>query len=53
MNDTRKLIKLSRYSYAVTIPSEVLRRYGWKEKQKLVISDKGNGRLEIRDARSR
>jgi bifunctional DNA-binding transcriptional regulator/antitoxin component of YhaV-PrlF toxin-antitoxin module len=37
----------------VTIPKEIVAKYGWKEKQKLVISDKGNGRLEIRDWRKK
>lgn len=48
-----KLKKASVYSYTLTIPKEVVERYGWKEKQKLVIKDKGNGKLEISDWRQR
>lgn len=48
-----KLKKSSIYSYSITIPKEMLDKYGWREKQKLVITDKGNGRIEIRDWRKR
>ncbi len=48
-----KLKKSSTYSYSVTIPKEILEKYGWQEKQKLVITDKGNGRIEIRDWRKK
>lgn len=44
-----KLKKNSNYSYSVTIPKEMVKKYGWKEKQKLVIKDKGRGKLEISD----
>ncbi|MFA6047312.1 MAG: AbrB/MazE/SpoVT family DNA-binding domain-containing protein [Parcubacteria group bacterium] len=46
-----KLKKSSVYSYSVTIPKEMVEKYGWKEKQKLVIKDKGRGKLEISDWR--
>ena len=45
----RKIIKLGNYTYAVTLPAEAIKKYGWKEKQKVVVTDKGNGRIEIRD----
>jgi bifunctional DNA-binding transcriptional regulator/antitoxin component of YhaV-PrlF toxin-antitoxin module len=48
-----KLKKSSAYSYSVTLPKEILEKYGWKEKQKLAIIDKGNGRVEIRDWRKK
>lgn len=44
-----KLTKRSRYSYSVTIPKEIIEKYGWRSKQKLTIADKGRGRLEIKD----
>jgi len=46
-----KLKKSSAYSYSVTIPKEIVDKYGWKEKQKLSIKDKGNGKVEISDWR--
>jgi len=48
---TRKLGRTGKYTYFVTLPKEVIEKYGWKEKQKLVLTDKGNGRIEIRDWR--
>jgi bifunctional DNA-binding transcriptional regulator/antitoxin component of YhaV-PrlF toxin-antitoxin module len=48
-----KLTKSSAYSYSVTLPKEILEKYKWKEKQKLIIADKGNGRIEIRDWRKK
>ncbi|MCK4540212.1 hypothetical protein KAU09_03610 [Candidatus Parcubacteria bacterium] len=46
-----KLTKSSRYSYSVVIPREIIKKYGWKSKQKLTIEDKGRGSLEIKDWR--
>ena len=46
-----KLKKSSAYSYSVTIPKNIVEKYGWKEKQKLTIKDKGNGKIEIKDWR--
>jgi len=46
-----KLNKKSEYSYTVTIPKEIIDKYGWKAKQKLTIEDKGRGSLEIKDWR--
>ncbi len=46
-----KLNKKSEYSYTVTIPKEIVEKYGWKAKQKLTIEDKGRGSLEIKDWR--
>ena len=48
-----KLKKSSAYSYSVTLPKEILEKDSWKEKQKLVVVDKGNGRVEIRDWRKK
>ncbi len=49
----RKLTKTSKHSYNVIIPKELLVKYGWREKQKLVVVDKGRGKLEIRDWRKK
>jgi bifunctional DNA-binding transcriptional regulator/antitoxin component of YhaV-PrlF toxin-antitoxin module len=48
-----KLRRISGYSYSVIVPKDVIERYGWREKQKLLIVDKGRGRLEIKDWRRR
>jgi bifunctional DNA-binding transcriptional regulator/antitoxin component of YhaV-PrlF toxin-antitoxin module len=48
-----KLSKRSSYSYSVTIPKEIIEKYGWKSKQKLTIEDKGRGKLEIKDWRKK
>ncbi len=48
-----KLKKKNKYSYNLTIPKEFIDKYGWREKQKLVVKDKGRGVLEIRDWRRR
>ena len=37
----RKLRKVGKYSYAVTLPGEFIRELGWRERQKLVVSLKG------------
>ncbi|MFA5777227.1 MAG: AbrB/MazE/SpoVT family DNA-binding domain-containing protein [Parcubacteria group bacterium] len=49
--NVHKLKKNGAYSYSVTIPKEVIEKYGWKEKQKLSIVDKGHGKIEISDWR--
>jgi hypothetical protein len=46
-----KLKKSSAYSFSVTIPKEIIEKYGWKEKQKISIKDKGRGKIEISDWR--
>lgn len=46
-----KVNKKSEYSYAITIPKEIIEKYGWKAKQKLTVEDKGRGKLEIKDWR--
>ncbi len=53
MTHTRKLMKIAGYSYAISIPKEIVLKYGWKEKQKLVVTDLGRGRLEVRDWKSK
>ncbi|KKT89433.1 MAG: hypothetical protein UW95_C0002G0037 [Parcubacteria group bacterium GW2011_GWC1_45_14] len=51
--ETRKLVKSSTHSYMVNIPKEIVKKYGWKEKQKLVVEDKGNGIVLIKDWKRR
>lgn len=48
-----KLKKASAYSFSVTIPKEIVEKYKWKEKQKLVLKDKGRGVVEIHDWRKK
>jgi len=48
-----KLKKSSAYSYCVTVPKEIVEKYGWKEHQKLSIKDKGRGKIEISDWRKK
>ena len=33
----RKIAKLGKVSYAVTLPIEAVRAFGWKEKQKVIL----------------
>jgi bifunctional DNA-binding transcriptional regulator/antitoxin component of YhaV-PrlF toxin-antitoxin module len=37
----RKLTKLGKKSLAVTIPIEIIREFGWREKQKVVVKKSG------------
>lgn len=48
-----KLKRSSAYSFSVTIPKEIVEKYGWREKQKLVVKDKGQGKIEISDWRKK
>ncbi len=50
---TVKLNRTSRYSYTVVIPKEIVEKYGWREKQKMTITDKGRGKVEVRDWRKK
>ncbi len=48
-----KLTKSSRYSYSIVVPKNIIDKYDWRAKQKLTIEDKGRGKLEIKDWRSK
>jgi bifunctional DNA-binding transcriptional regulator/antitoxin component of YhaV-PrlF toxin-antitoxin module len=48
-----KLTKTSKYSYYLVIPKEVIKKYGWKEKQKMTIIDKVRGKLKVYDWKRR
>ena len=37
----RKLTKLGKKSICVTIPIEIIREFGWKERQKVVVKKSG------------
>jgi len=53
MKYTRKLIKAGSHSFTITLPKEIVKKYKWKEKQKLTVTDKGRGLIEIRDWKSK
>jgi len=40
-NSIRKLTKLGGKSLCVTIPIEIIREFGWRERQKLVVKKFG------------
>jgi len=40
-NSIRKLTKLGKKSLCVTIPIEIIREFGWRERQKLVVKKFG------------
>lgn len=42
MSDVRKLTKVAKSSYAVVIPMDIVKKLGWKERQKLVVRRYGN-----------
>lgn len=50
---TVKLNKTSRYSYTVVVPKEIVEKYGWREKQKMSIEDKGRGKIQLTDWRKK
>ena len=37
----RKLTKVGGTSFAVTIPMEIIKEFGWRERQKLVVKKQG------------
>ncbi len=46
----RKLIKMGRKSYAVTLPIDVIRRWRWRKKQKVVLKiNKRSKSITIKD----
>jgi antitoxin component of MazEF toxin-antitoxin module len=53
MAASHKLTKLSRSSLALVIPRTVIKKYGWKEHQKIAVKDMGRGTLQLRDARTK
>ena len=47
-NPVRKLSKVGKYSYAATIPKDLIKKLGWRERQKLVVKLSGK-KLIIED----
>ena len=43
----RKLRKVGKYSYCVTIPKEIVQSLGWRSRQKLVVGLKGDVSLTM------
>jgi hypothetical protein len=48
----RKLTKVGKKSIAVTLPIEIVRELGWRERQKVIVKRVAGG-LMIRDYRSK
>lgn len=46
--NVRSLTKLGKFSYAVTLPVEIVKALGWREKQRVVVK-KVKGGVVIRD----
>lgn len=50
----RKLTKVGGGTYSIALPVEVIRKFKWKEKQKLTVTvDLKNKKLVIRDWKGR
>ncbi len=47
-NPVRKISKLGKYSYSITVPKDIIKKLGWREKQKVVVKICGDG-LRIKD----
>jgi bifunctional DNA-binding transcriptional regulator/antitoxin component of YhaV-PrlF toxin-antitoxin module len=45
-------IQKSNGSYLVSIPIELMRQLGWRERQRVVITRSGRGKLVIEDFKS-
>ena len=39
--NVRKITKVGGSSYAVTLPLRIVKEFGWKEKQKVVVEKRG------------
>lgn len=45
-----KIRKVSTHSYAITIPKEVIKDFGWRERQKVeILSDNRKKEIKIKD----
>jgi len=46
----RKLTKAASHSYTLNVPKELIKKFGWKEKQKLeILYDEKKKRFVVRD----
>ncbi len=50
--DIRKIGKVGGYSYSITIPKALIQNLGWREHQKVVVTQEGDA-LVIRDWKPR
>lgn len=50
--NTRKITRVGKTSLAVTIPIEIVRELGWREKQRVVVK-RIKGGMAIRDFRNK
>ncbi len=50
--NTRKLLKIGKSSLAVTLPIEMTKNLGWREKQRVIVK-RIKGGLVIRDYRAK
>ena len=50
--NVRSLTKLGKFSYAVTLPVEIVKALGWREKQRLTVK-RIKGGVVIRDHRKK
>ena len=48
----RKLTRMGKQSLGLTLPIDLARSLGWREKQKVVVKKQG-GALVVRDARTK
>jgi len=53
MKYIRKLTKASTHSFTITIPKELVKKFGWNERQKISIEEKPRKTLELKDWRSK
>ena len=49
MKYTMKLRRVSTHSFSVTIPKELVTKFGWREKQNLSVEEKDRKTLIIKD----
>ncbi|MFC1708874.1 AbrB/MazE/SpoVT family DNA-binding domain-containing protein [Candidatus Omnitrophota bacterium] len=53
-NNIRKLTKIGKSSYCITLPMETVRKFGWREKQKLKLEVNINQQeIKIKDSGSK
>lgn len=49
MKYLRKLTKASTHSFTITIPKEIVKKFGWRERQNLSIEELPTKSLRIKD----
>lgn len=49
MEEIRKLTKVGQSSYAIVIPMHMIKKFGWKERQKLVVKEGRGNKIIIED----